>query len=206
MWGRWGPTYVVGLLSWKLYCRQRRVDALPGKQKLVPCPRLYCSVPPVPQGLQLLERAIAGQYELAALHPPSLEMYVVLAPGRVTNAVKTLLGGLGGEPRAATEAPSPQLGKCSRALELLLKHVRGGGRQRGGRRGRHTRASLCTFFLSWRVHVCKLWTKGPRFNLPSTLAGSRHAGGPAACRKSPVPQRQPRRRPAQGGRHPPGHT
>ena len=90
-------------------------------------PQLYCSVPPVPQGLQLLERAIAGQYELAALHPPSLEMYVVLAPGRVTNAVKTLLGGLGGEPRAATEAPSPQLGKCSRALELLLKHVRGWG-------------------------------------------------------------------------------
>ena len=50
-------------------------------------------------------------------------MYVVLAPGRVTNAVKTMLEGLGGEPRAATEAPSPQLGKCTRALELLLKQV-----------------------------------------------------------------------------------
>ena len=48
----------------------------------------------------------------------------MLAPGRVTTAVKTMLAGLGGEPRAATEAPSPQLAKCSRALELLLKQVR----------------------------------------------------------------------------------
>jgi len=34
-----------------------------------------------------------------------------------------LLGSVGGEPRAPTEAPSPLIGKCMRALDLMAKHV-----------------------------------------------------------------------------------
>jgi tetratricopeptide repeat protein 21B len=77
------------------------------------------------QGLYQLEHAIAGLYDLAATHPTSLLMYTVLSPCKVTTAVRTMLSGLGGEPKAATEAPSPQLSKCGRALDLLLKQVPG---------------------------------------------------------------------------------
>ncbi|KAG1671374.1 hypothetical protein FOA52_002984 [Chlamydomonas sp. UWO 241] len=72
-----------------------------------------------------MERAIAGQYELSAQLQPSLDTYLSLSPTRVVGAVRMMLASVGGEPRAPTEAPSPVLGKCSRALELLLKWVPG---------------------------------------------------------------------------------
>ncbi len=76
------------------------------------------------QGLTQFERSIAGSFELCAKHyPHSLETYVILNPGRITNIAKILLTAVGGEPRAATESPSPMLSKCTRALELLGKHV-----------------------------------------------------------------------------------
>ena len=53
-------------------------------------------------GLQQLEKAIAGHYELTAQHPPSLATFVILAPGRVTGVVKMLLNSVGGEPRLPT--------------------------------------------------------------------------------------------------------
>ena len=75
------------------------------------------------EGLTLFERAIGGQFELGVRIPHSLDFYTVLNPGRVTNIAKVLLGSVGGEPRLSTEAPSPMLSKCMRALELLGKYV-----------------------------------------------------------------------------------
>lgn len=65
------------------------------------------------------------QYEQTSSHvsPPCVR-YSALWPGRVTGVVRLLLSGVGGEPRAPTEAPSPLISKCTRALELLNKHVR----------------------------------------------------------------------------------
>ena len=61
-----------------------------------------------------------------------LEMYAVLWPGRIIGIVRMLLNSVGGEPRAATEAPSPLISKCNRALDLLAKQV---GKGRGGGEG-----------------------------------------------------------------------
>ncbi len=41
----------------------------------------------------------------------------------MTHVVRLLLTAAGGEPRAPTEAPSPLISKCNRALQLLAKHV-----------------------------------------------------------------------------------
>jgi len=74
-------------------------------------------------GLAMLERSITGTFELASQHPLSLEMYVALSATRITSLIKMLLNSIGGEPRAPTEAPSPLLAKCNRALELLSKYA-----------------------------------------------------------------------------------
>jgi len=79
----------------------------------------------VSNGLSLMERAMAGHFELAAQLLPSFDTYLSLSPTRMVGAVRLMLATVGGEPRAPTEAPSPILGKCSRALELLVKWVPG---------------------------------------------------------------------------------
>uniref|UniRef100_A0A7S0S5T6 Tetratricopeptide repeat-like domain-containing protein n=1 Tax=Chlamydomonas leiostraca TaxID=1034604 RepID=A0A7S0S5T6_9CHLO len=75
------------------------------------------------EGLTFLERALMAQFQAASTTPLSLEMYVALWPGRVLSVVRLLLTGVGGEPRAPTEAPSPLIAKCTRALDLLNKHA-----------------------------------------------------------------------------------
>ncbi|EFJ52945.1 hypothetical protein VOLCADRAFT_78980 [Volvox carteri f. nagariensis] len=78
----------------------------------------------IADGLALLERAIAALFTAAAEYSgPSLEMYAVLNPARITTVVRLLLQGVGGEPRAPTEAPSPLISKVTRALDLLNKQA-----------------------------------------------------------------------------------
>ncbi|GIL85609.1 hypothetical protein Vretimale_13293 [Volvox reticuliferus] len=76
------------------------------------------------EGLALLERAITALFSAAAEYSgPSLELYAVLNPARITHVVRLLLHGVGGEPRAPTEAPSPLISKVTRALDLLNKQA-----------------------------------------------------------------------------------
>ncbi|GLC77752.1 hypothetical protein PLESTB_000959000 [Pleodorina starrii] len=77
------------------------------------------------EGLALLERSIAALFAAAAEHSigPSLETYAVLNPARITAVVRLLLQGVGGEPRAPTEAPSPLISKVTRALDMLNKQA-----------------------------------------------------------------------------------
>jgi hypothetical protein len=49
--------------------------------------------------------------------------FTQLCPGRAAWVLRTLLASLGGEPRAATEPPSPVLSKCVKLLQLLSKQV-----------------------------------------------------------------------------------
>ncbi|KAL6760145.1 intraflagellar transport protein [Haematococcus lacustris] len=92
-------TFLRGLLAWKLGDTQ--------------------------EGLRHLERATLAHIEAGSRQRMSLELFTVLWPGRILGIVRLLLGSLGGEPRAPTEAPSPLLAKCSRALDLLAKQAPG---------------------------------------------------------------------------------
>ncbi len=65
-------------------------------------------------GVALLEKGLARQQEAAGAQPLGLARFSMLNPGRVLGVVRLMLGALGGEPRAATEAPSPMLAKCTR--------------------------------------------------------------------------------------------
>ncbi|MEW5298948.1 MAG: hypothetical protein WDW36_002017 [Sanguina aurantia] len=75
------------------------------------------------EGMAFLERCITGLFESAGAHVFSLEMFAVLDPARLAASIKLLLSNVGGEPRAPTEAPSPLIAKCNRALDRLSKQA-----------------------------------------------------------------------------------
>ncbi|MEW5313286.1 MAG: hypothetical protein WDW38_004868 [Sanguina aurantia] len=75
------------------------------------------------EGMAFLERCITGLFESAGEHVFSLEMFAVLDPARLAASIKLLLSNVGGEPRAPTEAPSPLIAKCNRALDRLSKQA-----------------------------------------------------------------------------------
>lgn len=75
------------------------------------------------EALGLFEKCMQGL--LTGVHDMhfGLDFFAALDASRIMGIVRLLLSSLGGDPRSLTEAPSPIIGKCTRALELLSRHT-----------------------------------------------------------------------------------
>jgi tetratricopeptide repeat protein 21B len=67
-----------------------------------------------PDAVALLERAVQAHVAAAQRLPAGEQQLVALNPSRLLAVARMVVASLSGEPRAATEAPSPLLGRVTR--------------------------------------------------------------------------------------------